>query len=73
MERRGATIHFAAEASGAGEVRLYVNVGPDLAALEATHRASGVEISSPLGLKPWGQREFVRDRDGNLLRVGTPG
>lgn len=41
--------------------------------LYARHRANGVDIVSPLELKPWGMREYtVRDLNGYHLRIGEP-
>ncbi len=69
----GATIHFSA-ASEIGAASLYVNVGPDMARLEESCRARGVEIVKPLALMPWGQREFsIRDCDGHALCFSAPG
>jgi RimJ/RimL family protein N-acetyltransferase/uncharacterized glyoxalase superfamily protein PhnB len=55
-------------------VALYIFVGPDIDARYARYQERGVTIARELATQPWGMREFaVRDRNGYLLRFGTPG
>jgi catechol 2,3-dioxygenase-like lactoylglutathione lyase family enzyme len=76
--------NFGSVGSGYVELFLYETDDPkpvvcsvfvdDVDAVYERSRERGGEIVSELEQKPWGLREFsLRDLDGNVLRIGSPG
>jgi ribosomal-protein-alanine N-acetyltransferase len=56
------------------EVKLHLEVGPDIADLYAIYRARGVAVEAELGPTPWGETQFcIRDCNGYQLEFSTPG
>lgn len=51
---------------------IYFHTGAGIEKLYDEYQANGVEITQPLGVKPWGVREFeVLDLNGYTLRFGA--